>query len=174
MTTLDFVAGMLRYFVGALLLAAAVAKLRGFDSFRENLTASFNVAHQHSGVLALAVVSSELAVAALVLGAAVRVGLWAALLLFCVFTTLLGYKFFTQGVVRCACFGETERSLSGFDLLRNVLVIAAIGHAIALAPGNGVGLPAHAAILAAALAGIACVLAIHFHQMMQLLVAPDG
>ena len=167
-----FVAGMLRYFVGLLLLAAAVAKLRGFDGFRENLATSFDIGAARSRMLAPAVVLAELAVAALVLGGAVRVGLWAALLMFCAFTALLGYKFHTHGAVRCACFGGAERSLSGLDLLRNVLVIGAIGAGLAL-PHDG-GMPPHAAILAIALATLICVLAVHFHEIVRLLAAPHG
>jgi hypothetical protein len=172
MTLSVFVAGVLRYFVGLLLLAAAVAKLRGFDSFRENLVASFGIGGTQSRMLAPAVVLAELATAVLVLGGAARVGMWAALLMFCAFTVLLGYKFYTQSVVRCACFGEAERSLSGFDLLRNVLVIVAIG--VGLVLHNAIGMPTHAAILAAALATVAGVVAIHFHEVVQLLVAPHG
>lgn len=173
MTTLPvFVAEMLRYFVGLLLLAAAVAKLRGLDSFRENLTASFDIGAAHSRILAPAVVLAELAVAALVLGGAVRAGLWAALLMFCVFTALLGYKFHTHGAVRCACFGGAERSLSGLDLLRNVLVIGAIGAGLALA--HDASMPPHAVILAIALATLACVLAVHFHEIVRLLAASHG
>ncbi|USX28087.1 hypothetical protein NHH73_07340 [Oxalobacteraceae bacterium OTU3CINTB1] len=173
MTTLPmFVAEMLRYFVGLLLLAAAVAKLRGLDSFRENLTASFDVGAAHSRILAPAVVLVELAVAALVLGGAARVGLWAALTMFCVFTALLGYKFHTHGAVRCACFGGAERSLSGLDLLRNVLVIGAIGAGLAL--GHDAGMPPHAVILAIGLATLGCVLAVHFHEIVRLLAAPHG
>jgi len=167
-----FVAGMLRYFVGLLLLAAAVAKMRGFDSFREHLTTSFDVGAARSRMLAPAVVLAELAVAALVLGGAAGAGLWAALLMFCGFTALLGYKFYTHGAVRCACFGGAERSLSGLDLLRNVLVIAAIGAGLALP--HDVGMPAHAAILAIALATLICVLAVHFHEIVRLLAAPHG
>lgn len=173
MTTLPmFVAEILRYFVGLLLLAAAVAKLRGFDGFRENLTTSFDIGDAQSRLVAPAVVSAELAVAALVLGGAARPGLWAALLMFCGFTALLGYKLHTHGAIRCACFGGAERSLSGWDLLRNVLVIAATGAALALA--RDVGMAPHAAILAVALATIACVLAMHFHELVQLLAAPHG
>lgn len=167
-----FIAEILRYFVGLLLLAAAVAKLRGFDGFRANLTESFGVGAAYGGLLAPAVVLAELAAAALVLGAAVRPGMWAALCMFGLFTALIGYKFYTQSVVRCGCFGEAERALSGFDLLRNALVIAAIAAGLAL--GHTAGVPPHAAILAAALATIACVVTIHFHELAVLLGRPHG
>jgi uncharacterized membrane protein YphA (DoxX/SURF4 family) len=168
-----FIAEILRYFVGLLLLTAAVAKLRGFENFRANLTASFGVGAAHSQVLAPAVMLAELAVGALVLGVSMRIGLWCALLMFCLFTALLAYKFYTQSVVRCGCFGEAERSLSGFDLLRNVLVIAAIGAGLALGRQDA-GVPPHAALLAVALATLACVVAVHFHEMVSLLAAPHG
>lgn len=172
MTLPGFVAEILRYFVGLMMLTAAVAKLRAFDGFRINLSASFGIDSAYSRLLAPAVVLAELAVAALVLGGAVHIGLWSALLMFSLFTALLAYKFLTQGVVRCGCFGEAERTLSGLDLLRNVLVIAAIGAGLAL--GHPASVLPHIAILAVALATIACVVAVHFHEMITLLAAPHG
>lgn len=172
MVTLALFGGaILHYFVGLLLLCAAVAKLRTLDSFGANLTQSFGVNGAHSRALALALTLVELWLAVLVLGAATRAGMWGALIMFCLFTAVLGYKFYTQSVVRCGCFGEAERTLSGFDLVRNCMVIAAICAGLMLGSAS---LPLTAALLAGALAGVACVVAMHFHEMASLLVTSHG
>jgi hypothetical protein len=168
-----FLAEIARYFVGLLLLAAAVGKLRGFARFRANLSDSFDVSAAAGRILAPALVLAELVVAALVLwGGDDLLGMQAALLLFGLFSALIAVKFYTQSVVRCGCFGEAERALSGYDLLRNALVIGAIG--MCLAFDRGATLPPHAAVLAVALAALACVVAIHFHEILVLLAAPHG
>lgn len=163
-----FVSEILCYFIGFLMLAAATGKLRTFTQFRSNLDTSFGLGPAVSVVLAPAVVAAEFVVAALVLGLSSWGGMLASLLMFCAFTIIVSYKFFTQSVVKCSCFGEAGRSVSGFDLLRNVLVIVSI--AVYLSLAGGVGLPLEASILAAGLASILCVVAIEFHGIASLLV----
>ena len=161
MTTTFFIAEILRYFIGFFLLAAALGKLGVAMHFQRNLVQSFGMSTKMSRVLAPAVIGAEFIVAAMVLVAAERVGMLISLLMFCAFSALLSYKFFTESVVKCSCFGEAERAVSLFDLVRNLLVIAAI--AIWLLLPSGPALPVQVAILAAALASVLCVLAIEFH-----------
>ncbi|WP_445232812.1 MauE/DoxX family redox-associated membrane protein [Duganella rhizosphaerae] len=163
---------ILRYFVALLMLAAATAKLRDLAGFRDNLASLFGMGPALRALVAPAIPVAELAVAALLLGGLARTGLLAALLMLCGFTALVGYKFSTQSVVRCSCFGEAERSLSGLDLLRNGLVIAAIGAGLMLPAGAA--LPLHAALLAASLGLLVCVIAVHFHEIVHLLSPGDG
>lgn len=168
MTTAVFIGEMLRYFIGFFLLAAAIGKLRVAPQFQRNLVQSFNISKTLSNVLAPSVIAAEFIVAAMVLGASAWIGMLAALLMFCAFTLLLSYKFFTESVVKCSCFGEAERAVSLFDLVRNLLVILSI--AIWLCLPNGAALSVQVAILAAALASVLCVLAIEFHGIAALLV----
>ncbi|NVD73619.1 hypothetical protein HUX88_24215 [Duganella sp. BJB1802] len=172
MSTGQFLGEILRYFVALLMLAAATAKLRDLAGFRDNLASLFGMGPALRALAAPAVVAAELAVAALLLGGLARAGLLAALLMLGVFTALVGYKFYTQSVVRCGCFGEAERSLSGLDLLRNALVMAAIGAGLALPAGFAP--PWHVAVLAASLGCLACVVAVHFHEIVHLLSPSDG
>lgn len=168
MSTAFFVAEVLRWFAGFLMLAAAGGKLRTFGQFRANLTSSFGMPAPLAALLAPAVVAAEAGAAALILGGAPRPGMLAALVMLGAFTALVSYKFFTESVVKCSCFGEAARSVSGFDLLRNLLAIGAIGAWLALATGSA--LPLSAAVLAAGLASILLVAAIEFHDIATLLV----
>jgi len=165
-----FGAEILRWFIGFILLAACMGKLRAFAGFRDNLATSFGVAPRHGALLAPAIVGIELLLAALVLGPFAWLGMAAALPLFAAFTALLAWRMVRDGALRCACFGEAERNLSGYDLARNVLIVAAI--AMYLALPAGAGLPFTASVLAAALASILAVLAIDFHDLAHLLGEP--
>ena len=166
----DFGAQILRCFIGFVLLAACLGKLRTFASFRANLATSFGVPPQLGGLLAPAIVGIELLVAGLVLGPFPRFVMATALLLFTAFAMLLAWCLWRDGVVRCSCFGEAERSLSGYDLLRNLLIVAAIALFLTLPAAAGTPLPM--SLLAAGLAAILTVLAIDFHDVMHLLQAP--
>lgn len=166
MTIVDFIAEILRYFIGFFLLAAAIAKLRTYAGFHGALVRSFGVRAALASAIAPAVIALEALIAALVLGLSSQAGMRASLLMFSTFCAILGYKFFTQSAVSCGCFGE-QRVVSGLDLLRNVFVLLSIAACLAL--GSAVAMPVHASILAAALASILCVGAIEFHDIVTLL-----
>jgi len=167
MTPASFGMEIIRYFVGFLMLAAATGKLRTLADFRANLTSSFGVGAAFSAALAPAIIVLELAAAVLVLGPWSTTGMLASLLMLGLFTLVVCYKFFTQSVVKCSCFGEAGRSVSGIDLLRNGVVLVSI---IAyLYQGGGVTVGLAAAILAAALAALLCVIAIEAHDIVTLL-----
>ena len=167
MSTGFFVAEILRYFIGFFMLAAAVGKLRTFPEFRANLGTSFSVPPRAANMLAPGVIAAEFGAAALILGGAEQPGMVAALAMLAVFTALVAYKFFTESVVKCSCFGEAARSVSGYDLLRNLLAIAASAAYLAMA--SGPALSVSAALLAAGLATILLVAAIEFHDIATLL-----
>lgn len=165
--TAIFVAEILRYFIGFVLLAAVVGKLRTFAVFRDNLVSSFGMPPAASALAAPALVAAELLVAAMVMGQLGRPGMLAALLLFGAFTAIVTYRFLQEGVVRCSCFGEAERNISALDLVRNGLVVSSIVAYLALA---AVGQPSwHVSLLAAGLASVLAVLAVHFHDVVTLL-----
>ena len=167
MTPAAFCATILRCFIGFLLLAAVAGKLRHFADFRHNLADSLGLGAARARLLAPAVVVGELLVAVMVLGPAQGAGMLAALLMLAAFTAFVGYKFFSQGSVRCSCFGETGRPVTAYDLQRNLLVILANASYFAL--GAAVAPPLPLLALAAALAAILCVAAIGFHDIVVLL-----
>lgn len=163
-----FGAEIIRYFIGFLMLAASVGKLRTFADFRANLVTSFGASTVQSALLAPTVVILELTAAAMVLGPFSQAGMLASLLILGAFTVVLSYRFLTESVVKCSCFGEAGRAVSAFDLLRNVLVLAAIGAYLNL--GSAGDLPLTASILAAALATFLCMMAIELHDIATLLL----
>jgi|APHig2749369809_1036254.scaffolds.fasta_scaffold05286_3 hypothetical protein len=163
-----FGADILRWFIGFVLLAACIGKLRTFTRFRDNLATSFGVAPRQGALLAPAIVGVELLLAALVLGPFARFGMAAALPLFAAFTILLAWRMKRDGALRCGCFGEAERNLSGYDLVRNLLIVTAIALFLTLPAGAGV--PPASSALAAGLGAILAVLAIDFHDVAHLLV----
>lgn len=157
-----------RYVIALLLLAASVGKLRSYGAFRGNLATSFGLPPATAALAAPALVAAELLLAAWLLaaplpGAGARLPMLLALLLLGTLTAVLAYRYFTQNVVRCSCFGEAARPVSHYDLLRNVLVVAINGAYFALAPDAA--LPASTAWLAAGLASIVCVAAISLHDI---------
>jgi hypothetical protein len=110
-------------------------------------------------------------------GLIVYAAMAATLAMFVVFTALVARKYVQEGIVRCNCFGEAGRSVSPFDLLRNVLVMACIGFYLACAV-MGVE-SSHAAMatitgeawfLAVGLAALLTVLAVEFHEIAMLLL----
>lgn len=168
MSTGLFVAEVLRYFIGFFMLAAGAGKLREFAQFCANLVASFGMPERAARLLAPAVVAAEFGAAALILGGAANTGMVAALAMLAAFTAVVSYKFFTESVVKCSCFGEAARSVSGFDLLRNLLAIAAAIAYLAIAGASPMPIPV--ALLAAGLATLLLVAAIDFHDIASLLV----
>ncbi len=166
MSTQSFLADIVRYFIGWWWLAAAAGKLRAWSRFREDLGSSFGIAARPAAVLAPALVLAELLAAALVLGAGRGAGMFASLMLMCCFTAVLGYRFFTRAIVRCSCFGESLRPLSGYDVLRNLLVVLAIAAWLAFSPGPP--LPIEESLVAAGLGAWLCVASIHFHDIVVL------
>jgi hypothetical protein len=158
-----FLAEIIRYFIGWWWLAAVAGKLRTWPAFRTELGTSFGVAPGQAAIVAPAAVLAELLAASMVLGVARPAGMLASLALMCTFTTVLGYQFLTRAIVRCSCFGEAVRPLSGYDVARNLLVVLAIMAYLGLAP-SGV-LPGGETLVAAGLGAWLCVAALNFHDL---------
>lgn len=160
-----YLAEIIRYATAFLLACAALGKLRTLPAFSHNLAESFGVPRQAAAILAPAVIALEALLAALILagGDIGRLGMSAALVLFVALTALVGYRYVVEGSVKCSCFGESERPVSGYDLLRNGLVIASIGACLAFSGGAAFG--KKECVLAAALALIATIGAIGFHDL---------
>ena len=177
MTAAPYTAEVFRCFTAMLLLAAAVGKLRTLAEFRQNLTESFGASVHAARVLAPAIAAGELLLACAIAaghampgsGGIAYAAMAGALALFALFTALVARKYIEEGIVRCSCFGEAGRSVSPFDLLRNVLVMACIAFYLAYAGGPPALVP-EAWFLAAGLAAFLTVLAVEFHEIAMLLV----
>ena len=121
-------APVLRLTIGAVFLLAVIGKLRAPARFQSNLTESMGVSAAAGAVLTPLVIAAEAALAFMLVSDTLSrsVAMPAALALLTGFTGFAGYKYVTADSVRCSCFGEAERPLSAYDLLRNALLIAAI------------------------------------------------
>lgn len=165
-----YFAEVVRYFIGFLLFFAALGKLKTFAQFKQNLTESFGLSAGVGAGLAPVIVGTELLLAVLVLlnHPVNYLAMAASLLMFVLFTSVVAYQFVKEGIVKCSCFGEDERRVSGFDLLRNAIVIGSIVFYLLGASANPVlGLPMQ--LLSAALGLILTIIAIEFHQIATLL-----
>lgn len=158
-----FLGDIARCLIGLLLLAAATGKLRNYRAFRDNLSASFGVPAAGAALAAPALVALEALLAAWLLARGGSLPMLLSLLLLTGLSVVLAYRYFTQSVVRCSCFGEAQRPVSQHDLILNALVIAV--NALYFALPAAAMLPWQTTLLACGLAAIACVAAIHFHEI---------
>lgn len=162
-------AATLRLTAALLLLAAGWGKWRALGQFRGNLAATFGAGKAVAALLAPGIAGAEVLLgAALLYGAAGRAALAGSLLLFTVFTAVVAWKYATEDTVKCSCFGDADRSVSGFDLARNLAVIGAIACSLGL-DAAGVG-SWQAALCAAGVATLLAVLLANFHEIMMLLL----
>jgi len=172
MSAAQFAADTVRYALGLLLACAALGKGVKLASFRENLHESFRVPAAAAIWLAPFIVLTEavLAVATLAAVESARPALAAALLLFCIFSAVLVHRYLQEGVVRCACFGESVRAVSAFDLLRNLLILAAMAAWLLCAPAAGT---TALRPLAAGTAVLCTMLLIGLHDIVSILRAEE-
>lgn len=119
-----------RLTLAGVLVAAAVAKARALDRFAATLAAlaprSLSSSRWRRGA-AGAIIAAELLIALALLagGTAARYGAAAALALLLGFTAVLLVALARRQGVSCNCFGGGERPISGWDVLRNLCLMAA-------------------------------------------------
>lgn len=125
MSQLEFIAAFARYGTALLLLAAAFGKGRSFSLFRDNLVSSFAVSAKLSPFLAAFLLLLEFSLGAwlLLIAAPAAAVMGLVLLLFSVFSLVLLWRYLLDGNVKCSCFGEQNRPVSAFDLVRNLLIL---------------------------------------------------
>ena len=114
-----------RYTIAFVFLFAVIAKIWTFEQFRNNLSESFSVPVKLANPLAYFLITSETITVwfLLVPSSFQHLGMWLALSMLVIFTLILSIKFLTGELVRCNCFGDDDRAFSGWDLIRNVLLI---------------------------------------------------
>lgn len=179
MSAAAFFAESLRLAAALLLCAAAWGKWRALGRFRDNLATTFGTGGALAALLAPGIAGAEVLLAAGLLagGAVSRAALAGSLLLFAVFTAAVAWKYATEDIVKCSCFGDADRSVSGFDLARNVAIIGGIAFSLAAGAGANAGMAGNwqAAVCAAGVATLLAVVLANFHEIMMLLVyAKEG
>lgn len=170
MSTQIYIAEIFRLFVAFLLLIAAISKLNAFSEFKNNLNESFGLTVAASTRFAPIVVAVELLLSGLLLlnTNASYLGMAASLFVFLAFTGVVSYRYVKEAIVKCSCFGEADRSVSAYDLLRNLIVIACIIFYLFYS-GDASALTVGLWFLTAGLAIILTIVAIEFHEIVMLL-----
>lgn len=120
-------AELCRLYVAGLLLAAALGKARSWTKFEHSLTALLGCGQASARLLSLALIAAEGGVALMLLagGAAAVPAMAAALALFALFAAAVAAALARGRTFSCNCFGGVDRPISGFDLIRNGLLMAA-------------------------------------------------
>ncbi|MEW6731011.1 MAG: MauE/DoxX family redox-associated membrane protein [Acidobacteriota bacterium] len=170
MSATSYLAEIFRFFVGILLFVAALGKLKTFVAFQTNLSSSFGLSAQAAKVVAAAVIVSELLFSGLVLCPLPinDVGMALSLGMFLLFTGVVAHQYVKEGIVKCGCFGEAERSVSAYDLLRNLLIMICIVYYLLYA-NQHLTLTLPLQLLGASFGLILTILAINFHEIFSLL-----
>jgi thiol-disulfide isomerase/thioredoxin len=158
-----------RLYILVVLFAAAVGKARALGDFAQTLEALVHLPSRWSRSVAAAIAALELLVAlALVAGGtAARHGMAAALALFLAFTAVLLVALVRRQAVSCNCFGAGDHPISAWDLVRNLLLIAACVAWFLLGPPEA-ALPPGAWLLLSGAAVLAFLLSTNLHRLAHL------
>lgn len=170
-----YLAEACRWFVLIALLVAAIGKSLHVQPFRDSLRDVFpGFGRAGTLVCAVAILAGEWLAGLLILagGEASRIGLLLALALFAALTVAVGTVLARGLSIRCNCFGASRQRITGLELVRNFLFIAAT--AVAL-PGAGAregalgGLPWPVVLSMIAVALSVFLLSLHLRDLAQLL-----
>jgi hypothetical protein len=168
--TAAYLAEACRLYILAALLASAAGKARALGRFAETLEVLVRFPSRWSRRAAAALTTSEFLVALALAagGATAHVGMAAALAMFLAFTAVLLAALVRRQAVSCHCFGASDRPISAWDLVRNLLFIAACGTWLLLGPREAV-FSWGAWFLVWGAAVIALVLSTNLHRISSLL-----
>jgi hypothetical protein len=172
-----YLAEACRWFVMIALLFAALGKSLHFQPFRDSLGDAFpGFGRVGALVCAVAILAGEWLAGLLILagGEAARIGLLLALVLFLALTAAVSSVLARGLSIRCNCFGASRQPITGLDVVRNLLFIAATGvalHDAAAGVREGVlgGLPWPVVLSTIAVALSVFLLSIHLRDLAQLL-----
>lgn len=162
-----------RLTLAVVLVAASVGKARAIDRFAETLevlvSLPFSSRRWRRGA-AVSIAAAELLVALALLagGAAARYGMAAALALLLGFTAVLLVALVRRRSVSCNCFGAGEHPISRWDVVRNLLLIAAAVTQLLLGP-PGEAPAVSGWLLALGAAGIGFLASTNLHRIGRLL-----
>ncbi|MEQ4726161.1 MauE/DoxX family redox-associated membrane protein [Nonomuraea sp. B19D2] len=133
-------------FLLTILAASLFSKLRGVGAFVQTVESFAIVPKRFTNASSYATIGIELvaviclAGALIVSSAALRLaGLWSGLAILIVYTGVLTVLRIRRRRVSCHCFGANQESISGYDIIRNFLIMA--GTVAGLLAGQSAGLP---------------------------------
>ncbi len=134
--TATYLSEACRLYILVVLFAAAAGKARALGSFAKTLEVLVHLPTRWSRGAAAAIAALELLVALTLVagGTAAHQGMAAALGLFLAFTAVLLVALIQRRKVSCNCFGASDQQISAWDLVRNLLLIAACAAWLLMAP----------------------------------------
>ena len=134
-------------------LVAACGKSLAFGRFCRDLAASFPELGKAGAPLAAAIVAIEWVLAVLLLsgGTVLRVGFIGTALLFTALTAVVAVALAQDRTVVCSCFGTASHRMSGYDLLRNGVLVGAAVFGVFAPPVVGLDAFSHIALAGIAL-----------------------
>jgi hypothetical protein len=134
-------------------LVAACGKSFAFGRFCRDLAASFPELGKAGVPVAAAIVTVEWLLAAALLGGGVvaRYGLIATALLFAALTLVVALALAQDRTVVCSCFGAASHRMSGYDLVRNGLLVGVAVFGALAPPTAGLDVFSHIALAGIAL-----------------------
>lgn len=166
---------LIQWFVIFILLRAAWGKLVALNDFKSNLEESFRFSGKISRVIAPTLVVYEITLFILIISKTnySYISMLVALFTFFIFTLVLCYRWVQDSRVRCNCFGNEDRTVSIFDLIRNIIIILLIGLYLIWGPPEH-DLHLGSLFLLALLGLILSTVVIRFHDIAMLLLSAQG
>lgn len=155
-----------RLYILVVLLAAAAGKARALGDFAQTLEALVHLPARwsRSAAAALAALEFLVALALVAGGTAAPYGMAAALALFLAFTAVLLVALVRRQAVSCNCFGAGDHPISPWDVVRNLLLIAACGAWFLLGPPEA-ALPPGSWLVLCGVAVMAFLLSTNLHRL---------
>lgn len=118
-----------RLLTGFTLVAGACGKLFTFKQFQQDLSESLKVSSYLAKAITLLVMLTEGTLAALIIGnGSLRdMAMFGAVVLLSGFTLYILSALLQNKLIRCNCFGQSNESISYWDVARNLVFIVAGG-----------------------------------------------
>ena len=115
-----------RWVIAVAFATAAFGKIRGFAAFSEGLESAFGLERRAARGIGTGVLVAELGVVTLLAvgGGWTTAGLMGALVLLCLFAAVISYNLRRETPLVCNCFGNTNRPVTHYDFVRNVVFLA--------------------------------------------------
>ncbi len=164
-----------RLYILVVLLAASAGKARALGSFAGTLEVLVHLPARWSRCAAAAVAAVEFLVALMLVagGTAAQLGMASALAMFLAFTAMLLVALIQRRTVSCNCFGASDHPISAWDVVRNLLLIAACAVWLLVGP-SPVSLPVGTWLLLLGAAVGAFLLSTNLHRLAFLLRRARG
>jgi len=172
---LDYISIMISWSVAFILFGAAWGKLESFSQFKLNLVTSFGLSKSLAGIVTPSLITLELSIAFIIIShsAYSYFAMIVAFTTFCIFTLFLIYHWSRDARIKCNCFGQDDRPVSIFDLLRNLVIVLFIGTYLILGKSDHALSIEEQPLLAGLGVGLSIVV-IHLHDIALLFLSARG